>query len=104
MRTESVVELYVSACSPESDETRTVEGMTTTTTDDLRSLRRVRALVASGTARAIRVNAGLGLAEVARAAGVADRTVRRWEARERVPHGGAALRYLSVLDALTEQR
>lgn len=87
-----------------ADGTPTVVGMETTTTEDLRALRRVRALVASGAAQAMRVNAGLTFAEVARAANVADKTIRRWEARERVPHGAAALRYLAVLDALTEQR
>lgn len=71
-----------------------------TTTDDLLALRRVRALVRSGSAMAVRVSAGLSRSEVARAAQVSERALFRWEKGERVPHGDAALRYGRVLDVL----
>ena len=63
------------------------------TVGDLERLRRVRALVASGAARSVRVGSGLSQAEVARAAGLSWRTVHRYEARAVVPRGPAALRY-----------
>jgi DNA-binding transcriptional regulator YiaG len=72
----------------------------TETYDDLDRLRRVRALVASGAARSIRAGAGLSIVECARAAGIAWRTVYRYEAAEVVPRGPAALRYLDLLDRL----
>lgn len=62
----------------------------------------VRALAASGGARAIRQQAGLSLSEVAAACGVDQSTVHRWESAKRAPRGEAALRYASLLDALKQ--
>lgn len=67
----------------------------------LRELGRVRRLVATGAAQAIREAAGATVAEVARAADVDRVSVHRWESGRRVPHGDAAIRYLRVLDELS---
>lgn len=72
------------------------------TTDDLLALRRVRALVKSGSAHGVRVAAQLSRAEVARAAQISERALFRWEKGERLPHGAAALRYGRLLDALMQ--
>ncbi len=74
--------------------------MAETSTTDLLTLRWVRAQVSAGTARAARLAAGLTVAEVASAANVASRSVMRWEAGQRWPHGAAALRYGEVLETL----
>lgn len=70
---------------------------------DLLALKRVRALVKSGNARALRVSAGLGLTEMARAAGVAPRSLYRWEHGKQTPSGPAALRYGRVLQRLMQE-
>jgi DNA-binding transcriptional regulator YiaG len=72
----------------------------TETTDDLLTLSRLRALVKSGTAKAVRSAAGLSIAEMARAADVSERSIYRWERAQSVPHGPAALRYARLLDRL----
>lgn len=65
-------------------------------------LARVRRLVRSGAARAIRASAGVSLAELAGAVGpsVQPTTVWRWERGERMPRGELAVAYLAVLDRL----
>jgi DNA-binding transcriptional regulator YiaG len=72
----------------------------TETLNDLRALARVRALVRSGTARSVRLASDLGVSEMARAAGVSDRSIYRWERGITVPQGPAALRYGRLLDEL----
>lgn len=68
---------------------------------DLRGLLRVRRLAEQGVARALRLEAGLSLAEMAAAVGGVDRTtIHKWERCVRRPRGPAALRYLSVLEEL----
>jgi DNA-binding transcriptional regulator YiaG len=66
-------------------------------------LAHARQLVTSGAARRIRRAADLSLAEVSRAVGVDLSTVGRWERRERVPRGAAALRYAELLHRLQKQ-
>jgi len=61
-----------------------------------------RYLVASGEARRIRHAADLSLAEMSRVVGVDLSTVGRWERRERVPRGAAALKYAELLERLRE--
>jgi transcriptional regulator with XRE-family HTH domain len=68
--------------------------------DELVRLTRVRALAASGTARAIRIAAGLSLPLVAEAVGCGVSTIWRWEHGQRVPRGEPALRYGALLDDL----
>lgn len=63
-------------------------------------LARVRQLVSSGEARAIRCAAGVSQGEVAAAVGVEPPTISRWERGLRQPRGGAAIRYLRILDRL----
>jgi len=65
-------------------------------------LTRVRVLFSSGTAKALRIAAGLSLPEGAKAGRIAVSTLWRWEEGQRVPHGEAALRYGELLDALAE--
>jgi DNA-binding transcriptional regulator YiaG len=77
--------------------------MDTSTIDDATHLARVRALVRSGAALRIRIDAGLSLAEVAATVGVTTGAISRWERRKRSPHGGPALRYLELLEALLER-
>lgn len=72
----------------------------TTTNDQLLDLVSVRALARSGRAREIRAAAGLSLADVGGAVGVAAGTVQRWENGLRKPYGAPALRYGALLDAL----
>jgi DNA-binding transcriptional regulator YiaG len=66
-------------------------------------LAHARQLVASGAARRIRRAADLSLAEVSRAIGVDLSTVGRWERRERVPRGAAAIKYARLLHRLQMQ-
>lgn len=61
---------------------------------------RIRRMVATGTARLIREEAGLSLAEMATSAGTDRSTIHRWEKGLRRPRGAAALRYLAVLEEL----
>jgi len=68
---------------------------------DARDLVRIRKLVESGAARAIREAAALSLTEISASADVDRTTVWRWEHGERRPRGSAALRYLRVLEDLS---
>jgi hypothetical protein len=71
---------------------------------DAATLRRVRRLAKSGTARMIRLDAGLSLAELGAAMTppVPPSTVYRWENGDRAPHGDLAIGYLALLDELTQ--
>jgi transcriptional regulator with XRE-family HTH domain len=69
-------------------------------TAELLELSRVRSLAKLGTARSIRVAAGLTLGEVAGAVGVSEAAISRWESGERKPRGAAALKYAEVLQSL----
>jgi transcriptional regulator with XRE-family HTH domain len=71
--------------------------------DDLLRLADVRLRARAGSARSLRLAAGLSLREVADDVGVAVSTLWRWENGERRPHGAAAIRYAAVLDALDER-
>jgi DNA-binding transcriptional regulator YiaG len=64
-------------------------------------LTRIRRLVESGAARAIRESSGLSLSEAAAGARVNRVTIHRWEQGSRRPHGDAALRYLALLERLS---
>jgi DNA-binding transcriptional regulator YiaG len=52
--------------------------------------------------RAIRQSAGASQAAVAKAIGVDQRTIARWEAGERAPRGERLTAYMAVLDELRE--
>jgi DNA-binding transcriptional regulator YiaG len=66
--------------------------------DDMPALlAEVRALAASGEAKAIREAANIRLAEIARAIGVSFQAVASWESGNRCPTGEHAVRYLDVL-------
>ena len=54
-----------------------------------------------GTARDIRIQAGLSQADVGNQCGVTSVAISRWEAGDRVPRGEPALRYARLLDALS---
>jgi transcriptional regulator with XRE-family HTH domain len=60
----------------------------------------IRAAVASGEAKRLREAAGLSIGEVARACGVDQSTVWRWERGSRKPRGARALRYAELIDSL----
>lgn len=60
----------------------------------------VRRSARGGQARQTRIDAGLSLRDVADACGVAASTVLRWESREVVPRGAAALRWAAILTDL----
>ena len=66
------------------------------------SVVRVRRLLADGTARRVRENAGLSRADVARELEVNESTVGRWEDRKRVPRARVAVRYAELLDQLLD--
>ncbi|MET9876541.1 helix-turn-helix transcriptional regulator [Actinacidiphila glaucinigra] len=63
----------------------------------------VRAAVSSGEARRLREAAHLSIGEVARACGVDQSTVWRWERGTRQPRGEHALRYADLIETLSEQ-
>ena len=69
-------------------------------TDNLDAMRLLRSLCRNGSAQAVREGAGVGRAEVARAASVSRRTVLRWETGQTVPTGPAAVRYGKLLGHL----
>jgi DNA-binding transcriptional regulator YiaG len=69
-------------------------------TNDLVELARVRSMSKAGTARTIRLGAGLSLGEVAKAVGVSEVAIYRWEQGQRSPRGVPALKYAQVLAAL----
>ena len=70
----------------------------------VRDLMRFRRLMASGAARAIREAADLSYQEAEAVSGVHKTTIFRWESHERIPHGDAAIRYLTFLDELSGLR
>lgn len=72
----------------------------TTPAPDPVALARVRHLVATGTAKHVRLSAGVSQEEIARAIGVTHASISNWENGIRKPHGHAALRFLAVLDGL----
>lgn len=80
--------------------TRSVAAMQTETPEDLVTLSRLRGLVKSGTASAVRAAAGLSIAEMGRAAKLSTRSIHRWERGQTIPHGEAAVRYGRLLDQL----
>ena len=57
----------------------------------------------SGKARAIREEAHLHRADIARAVGVSASTVSRWESGDRLPAGERALAYGALLDRLARR-
>ncbi|WP_173266521.1 helix-turn-helix domain-containing protein [Streptomyces pacificus] len=63
-------------------------------------LSRIRAAANSGEARRLREAAHLSIAEVARACGVDQSTVWRWERGTRRPRGRQALAYGELIDSL----
>ena len=67
------------------------------------ALARVRTLGKSGAARAIRVRAGLSLAELGSRVGVGAATIHRWEVGQRSPHGELALAYAAALASLERE-
>ena len=64
-------------------------------------LTKLRRLVETGAARAIREAAGLSLSEASAGARVNRVTRYRWEHQQRRPHGEPALRYLALLEELS---
>ena len=67
-----------------------------------KQLSRLRRLVATGAARAIREGAGLSLTELGHEASVDRTTIHRWERGRRRPRRGAgAARYLRALEELS---
>ncbi|MGV4890378.1 helix-turn-helix domain-containing protein [Streptomyces viridosporus] len=66
-------------------------------------LAQVRAAVTSGEAQQLREAAQLSIGEVARACGVDQSTVWRWERGTRLPRGDKALRYAELIDSLRQQ-
>jgi len=70
--------------------------------DDIAELARVRALVRSGLARAIREKAGVSQSELARSLGVHETTVAKWESGLRLPRSDVGRRYGRILRDLTK--
>jgi DNA-binding transcriptional regulator YiaG len=66
----------------------------------LLGLARIRAAVNSGEARRLREAAHLSIGEVARACGVDQSTVWRWEQGSRTPRGHQALAYGELIESL----
>lgn len=66
-------------------------------------LAEVRAAVTSGEAERLRTAAQLSIGEVARACGVDQSTVWRWERGVRKPRGEGALLYGQLIDSLRER-
>ena len=75
--------------------------MSTADAPDPVALARVRRLLTSGEARAIRLRAGLSYSEVAAPIGVRRSCISNWESGYRKPSGDAAVQYLRVLDRLS---
>jgi DNA-binding transcriptional regulator YiaG len=69
-------------------------------TAQLLRLAEVRAAVSSGEARRLREAADLSISEIARACGVDQSTVWRWERGARKPRGEAALKYGELINEL----
>lgn len=64
---------------------------------------RVRQMLANGTARTARLNAGLSLREMSAEVGVSANTLHAWENGYFAPKGRRALRYLSLLERLSRE-
>jgi len=64
---------------------------------DLELVIEAREAARSGRGTATREAAGLSRAELARAAGLNDATVSRYESGRRVPQGDSAIRYARIL-------
>jgi DNA-binding transcriptional regulator YiaG len=73
-----------------------------TTDSDAVALAAVRRMIRSGEARAIREQARISQAELARSIGASQGAVSHWENGVRMPHGHLALRLLATLVALDE--
>jgi DNA-binding transcriptional regulator YiaG len=69
--------------------------------DRLEKVLTIRRLQDSGQARRIREQAGVSVALLARAVGVQEATVWRWETGRSRPQEGAALRWLEALQRMT---
>jgi DNA-binding transcriptional regulator YiaG len=70
--------------------------------ENLRLLRWVRQMTASGQAKAIRQAADVSQGEAATFVRVSDATISRWESGQRTPRGEAALRYGQLLRGLLQ--
>lgn len=70
------------------------------TNDELEAIARVRRLLKTGSAKAIRVGAGVSQAELAGTVGVSKGTLSRWESGKRVPGTDLACRLSKTLDGL----
>lgn len=70
---------------------------------DLQRLQQVRRSVTSGSAKRLRVDAGLRQSEIAEALGVSVSLVSMWESGQRMPRGPKALAYGLILDDLATQ-
>lgn len=70
--------------------------------EKLIALSRVRAMLKSGVAKAIRELALVSQSEIAKALGIASPTINRWEAGMREPRPALALKYGDLLDGLAE--
>jgi DNA-binding transcriptional regulator YiaG len=68
--------------------------------DRLEAMLTIRRLQDSGQARRIREQAGVSVALLARAIGVQEATVWRWETGRSRPREGAALRWLAALERM----
>jgi DNA-binding transcriptional regulator YiaG len=69
---------------------------------DVKRLVRMRRLAETGAARAMREAAGLSLSEAGAGAKVDRTTIHRWEHGSRRPNGDAALRYLALLEEMSQ--
>lgn len=74
------------------------------TPNDLIDLADARRAALDGSARAIRLSAGLSETEVGGAAGVAGPTISRWERGLRQPRGLAAVRWIRLLRRLERSK
>jgi DNA-binding transcriptional regulator YiaG len=74
--------------------------MSTSLADTIQARRTIRTRPAH--VRALRLELGLSLAEVARELGVTTPSVSRWETGRRIPRGDLAARYLELLRRLGE--
>lgn len=63
-------------------------------------LARLRTLITSGEAKRIREAADVSIGEAARASGLSESTVWRWEQGHRRPRGESALAYADLLETL----
>lgn len=69
-------------------------------TKDILLLSAARTHAATGSGRSIRKDAGLSIAEIAAAIGVAEPTVWRWEEGKHRPRGAAGIRWAALLAEL----